>query len=146
MKWSDGPWRGVIGSWASFVSLLTLSYIQCLNPVRSLSLDTWTAQQVKYMELGGNKRARSYFGLGDADVALGEKEERWSSPEADKYRAMLHAEVTASLGLVDEQQTKHELDPALQKYKNATAIGSSNFGYQPKTKSYDCISTCCIIL
>jgi len=65
--------------------------------IRSYTLDKWTEKHATYIELGGNKRARDFFGLGDADVALGDVD-RWSTPKASEYRAMLKSDVYKKLG------------------------------------------------
>eukprot|EP01125_Pyxidicula_operculata_P017769 TRINITY_DN6269_c0_g1_i1.p2 TRINITY_DN6269_c0_g1~~TRINITY_DN6269_c0_g1_i1.p2 ORF type:complete len:185 (-),score=10.69 TRINITY_DN6269_c0_g1_i1:182-736(-) len=121
-----------------------------LSTVRSLSLDKWSPVQVKYLELGGNNRAKEYFGLGDTDVALGSLD-RYSSPEAEKYRSLLKSEVQKALGLADDKastQTKQPLNPELEKYKGATAIGSSDFGYNPQRRntSNRCLTACCTLV
>lgn len=57
--------------------------------VRSLSMDTWTNDQLKHMALGGNKKLRAYFqnyDLNDESV-----EQRYTTRAAEFYRLQLRA-------------------------------------------------------
>lgn len=58
---------------------------------RSSSLDTWSNEQLMYMKLGGNARAKTHFkkhGIADAKAAA-----KFNSAHAKQYKAQLKAEV-----------------------------------------------------
>eukprot|EP00002_Diphylleia_rotans_P010025 TRINITY_DN2041_c0_g1_i10.p1 TRINITY_DN2041_c0_g1~~TRINITY_DN2041_c0_g1_i10.p1 ORF type:complete len:474 (-),score=109.48 TRINITY_DN2041_c0_g1_i10:616-2037(-) len=63
--------------------------------VRSLTLDKWTLQQLKYMECGGNAELRRYYA--DNGLALtGPQVDRYTSKQAVAYREMLKVKAIAA--------------------------------------------------
>jgi len=134
--------------WAS-VSLGIFLCIKCagqhraigthLSKVRSLTLDDWDQKQLTFLQLGGNDRAATVFS--GIRVPVNQK---YNNQIAADYRAKLRQEVSDHLGVqLDPENQPIQLDPELQRFSNATAIGSSDF--QPKRPKRQGPCDCCNI-
>ena len=89
--------------------------------VRSLLLDKWNDQQIAFMVKGGNARAKAFL------PPISKIRERYTSPEARKYAAMLRKEVMEHLGITEEPQssqsntTQTTLDPRLRRFAGTSS-------------------------
>jgi len=116
-----------------------------LSTVRSLTLDKWQPKQVKFMQLGGNQRAKFVFSNQEGDSL----EAKYNSPVARQYRETLEQEVNLALGITEKNEYV-PLDPALERFANAKSFGSSDFRREGDdvrvySSNYN-LCNCCTIL
>lgn len=105
--------------------------------VRSLTLDKWTEKQIRFMELGGNKKFRDLLtaeGHGVPDTHT------YACDLAERYRKELKKSVYDSLGL------ELEPEPAPRPRNNITSVSSvssssSSGSTKPKKKKSCCLCT-----
>lgn len=67
---------------------------------RSIPLDSWSDRLLEYMKIGGNERARKYFGLEVNDFDT-DRYALYHGRKASAYREILEVEVTAKFGYVE---------------------------------------------
>jgi len=106
--------------------------------VRSITMDKWTDEQVKKMEMGGNKKAKEFFESQPDYSSSMSLPDKYNSHFATLYREKLTAEVegrswTPSSAPV--ASTKRPSSSASVRSLNKTALGSQRTGSAPSLSS-----------
>ncbi|KAK9763879.1 Zn finger-containing GTPase- Activating Protein for ARF [Basidiobolus ranarum] len=115
--------------------------------VRSVTMDKWSKEQLKRMELGGNKRALEFF-QSQPDYREGLSiREKYTSHFADLYREKLTAECegrkfnapSASPRIANKKQaaTSPKLGTAQRSFSNSTGENNQNNYGSQKSKNED---------